>query len=81
MLTGFALETNNEEAFARGKLENKNADLIVLNSLADPGAGFGTDTNKVTLFARDGRVFNFDTKPKQAVAADIVDTIIQLYYV
>jgi phosphopantothenoylcysteine decarboxylase / phosphopantothenate---cysteine ligase len=81
VLTGFALETNNEEAFAREKLENKNADLIVLNSLADPGAGFGTDTNKVTLFARDGRVFHFDTKPKQAVAADIVDTIIQLYYV
>jgi phosphopantothenoylcysteine decarboxylase / phosphopantothenate---cysteine ligase len=81
VLAGFALETNNEEAFAREKLENKNADLIVLNSLADPGAGFGTDTNKVTLFARDGRVFNFDTKPKQAVAADIVDTIIQLYYV
>lgn len=81
VLAGFALETNNEEAFAREKLENKNADLIVLNSLADPGAGFGTDTNKVTLFARGGHVFNFDTKSKQAVAADIVDTIIQLYYV
>ncbi len=80
VLLGFALETNNEEAHAVAKLENKNADLIVLNSLKDAGAGFGTDTNKVTLFARDGRSFAFETKSKQAVAVDIVDTLINLYY-
>jgi phosphopantothenoylcysteine decarboxylase / phosphopantothenate---cysteine ligase len=81
VLAGFALETNNEMAFALEKLEKKNADLIIMNSLADPGAGFGTDTNKVTIFARDGRVFNMEMKSKKAVATDIVDTIIQLFYV
>lgn len=80
VLVGFALETNDEKKHALAKLENKNADMIVLNSLNDAGAGFGKDTNKVTLFTRDGKEFPFGTKPKQAVAADITDTIIQLYY-
>ena len=80
VLAGFALETNDEKRHAIAKLENKNADLIVLNSMKDAGAGFGKDTNKVTLFARDGREFPFETKSKQAVAADIVDTLINLYY-
>lgn len=80
VLVGFALETNDEKKHALAKLENKNADMIVLNSLNDTGAGFGKDTNKVTLFTRDGKEFPFGTKPKQAVAADITDTIIQLYY-
>lgn len=80
VLVGFALETNDEKKHALAKLKNKNADMIVLNSLNDAGAGFGKDTNKVTLFTRDGKEFPFGTKPKQAVAADITDTIIQLYY-
>ncbi len=80
VLVGFALETNEEKKNALAKLETKNADIIVLNSLNDAGAGFGKDTNKVTLFTRDGKEFPFDTKSKQAVAADITDTIIQLYY-
>lgn len=80
VLVGFALETNDEKKHALAKLENKNADMIVLNSLNDTGAGFGKDTNKVTMFTRDGKEFPFGTKPKQAVAADITDTIIQLYY-
>lgn len=80
VLVGFALETHDERKHALGKLESKNADMIVLNSMKDAGAGFGKETNKVTLFTRDGREFPFDTKPKQAVAADIADTIINLYY-
>ena len=80
VLVGFALETNDEKKHALAKLENKNADMIVRNSLNDAGAGFGKDTNKVTIFTRDGKEFPFGTKPKQAVAADITDTIIQLYY-
>ena len=54
--------------------------MIVLNSLNDAGAGFGLDTNKVTIFQRDGRETHFDTKPKEDVAKDIVDTIITSYY-
>jgi phosphopantothenoylcysteine decarboxylase / phosphopantothenate---cysteine ligase len=77
VLVGFALETNNERAHALKKLESKNADIIVLNSLKDSGAGFGYDTNKVTIFDKNGKEYSFDTKPKQEVAADIVNTIIQ----
>lgn len=76
LLVGFALETDNEEAFARDKLKAKNADLIVLNSLRDSGAGFGLDTNKVTVFGREGWKKEFPAKSKQAVAADIVDLLI-----
>jgi phosphopantothenoylcysteine decarboxylase/phosphopantothenate--cysteine ligase len=75
VLVGFALETNNEEAHAREKLEKKNADMIVLNSLRDSGAGFGYDTNKVTLLLRNGETKTFQTKSKNEVAADIIDTI------
>ena len=53
-LVGFALETDNEEANAQRKLEKKSLDYIVLNSLRDKGAGFGVDTNKVTIIGRDG---------------------------
>ena len=80
VLVGFALETNNEEAYAMEKLRSKHADMIVLNSLNDPGAGFGHDTNKITIFEKGGRSFGFETKPKDQVAKDIVDTIIRLYY-
>lgn len=73
---GFALETNNEEDNARAKLHRKNFDLIVLNSLRDPGAGFRHDTNKVTLLAADGQMTIFELKPKVAVAHDIVSAIL-----
>jgi phosphopantothenoylcysteine decarboxylase/phosphopantothenate--cysteine ligase len=76
-IVGFALETENERANAIKKLEAKNFDLIVLNSLNDPGAGFGHDTNKITLIDRQQRVQEFETKDKQAVARDIVSAIIE----
>lgn len=76
-LVGFALETENESANATKKLKDKNADLIILNSLNDAGAGFGHDTNKITIFDKDGGIREFETKPKKAVAVDIVNTIIQ----
>lgn len=75
MLVGFALETDNEMANAQSKLERKNLDMIVLNSLADKQAGFGVDTNKVTIIEKDGSVHSYEVKPKKEVAADIVDLI------
>lgn len=80
VLVGFALETNNEKENALKKLESKNADMIVLNSLQDAGAGFGHDTNKITIFDKSGTVYPFDTKSKKDVAVDIVNTIIQKFY-
>jgi phosphopantothenoylcysteine decarboxylase / phosphopantothenate---cysteine ligase len=77
LLVGFALETNSEREYALKKLETKNADLIVLNSLNDKGAGFGHDTNKITIFDKDGNEYPFETKTKKQVAADIVNTIIK----
>jgi phosphopantothenoylcysteine decarboxylase/phosphopantothenate--cysteine ligase len=71
LLVGFALETNDEEAHALGKMERKHLDFIVLNSLRDHGAGFGNATNKVTLFSRKGEKHIFELKAKDAVAADI----------
>jgi phosphopantothenoylcysteine decarboxylase/phosphopantothenate--cysteine ligase len=78
ILVGFALETENEVANARKKLKEKNADVIVLNSLRDEGAGFGVDTNKVTLFFRDGGEKQLELKSKSALAKDIVDCIIEM---
>lgn len=75
VLAGFALETDNEAANAKAKLERKNLDFIVMNSLRDAGAGFGTDTNKITVFTRDGKTHNFDLKPKNEVAQDIADVL------
>lgn len=80
VLVGFALETNNEELNALEKLKTKNADMIVLNSLKEKEAGFGIDTNKVTIFNKDGQRFSFPAKSKSAVAKDIIDTLIRLYY-
>ena len=80
VLVGFALETNNEREYALGKLKNKNADMVVMNSLNDKGAGFGMDTNKITIFDKSGKEFNYDLMSKKATAKNIVDTIIQLYY-
>lgn len=72
ILAGFALETNDEIQHAKGKLERKNFDFIVLNSLADEGAGFGYDTNKVTVIKRNGDITNFALKSKKEVASDII---------
>jgi phosphopantothenoylcysteine decarboxylase / phosphopantothenate---cysteine ligase len=76
LLVGFALETTNEKEYAKAKLEAKNANLIILNSLNDAGAGFGVDTNKITIFDNRGNEFSFETKSKTEVAKDIVNTII-----
>lgn len=72
---GFALETENEEQNALGKLKKKNFDLIVLNSLNDPGAGFSGDTNKITIFGANDYAKSFPVKNKSAVAEDILDAI------
>jgi len=80
VVIGFALETNNEEAYAKNKLATKNADMIILNSLNDTGAGFGGENNKITIYDKAGKVFGFETKTKKEVAKDIVDTMIHLYY-
>ncbi len=72
---GFALETNDEKLNALEKLKRKNLDLIVMNSLRDPGAGFGTDTNKITIYTSGGTVCEFGLKSKRDVAADIIDSI------
>ena len=80
LLVGFALETSGGRDYALGKLASKNADLIVLNSLNDEGAGFGVDTNKITIFGREGFEKAFEKKPKQQVAEDIVDIVINRLY-
>jgi phosphopantothenoylcysteine decarboxylase/phosphopantothenate--cysteine ligase len=80
VLVGFALETRDEKTYALDKLKAKNADLIVLNSLNDEGAAFGYDTNKITIFGRDGRELAYERKPKQQVAKDIVDQAVKLLY-
>ena len=80
VLVGFALETNNEREYALGKLKNKKADMIVMNSLNDVGAGFGTDTNKITIFDKSGKEFKYELMSKKEAAKNIVDIIIQLYY-
>ncbi|MDE5912796.1 MAG: bifunctional phosphopantothenoylcysteine decarboxylase/phosphopantothenate--cysteine ligase CoaBC [Muribaculaceae bacterium] len=77
---GFALETDNEMDNAADKLQRKNLDMIVLNSLRDSGAGFGTDTNKITIIDRNGSRTVFDLKHKSEVAADILDHISSLYH-
>lgn len=79
-LVGFALETNNEKENALKKLASKNADMIVLNSLNDAGAGFGFDSNKIVIFDKQGNEHPFETISKQAVAVDIVNTILKLQH-
>lgn len=73
-LVGFALETTNEREHAKDKLERKNFDFIVLNSLRDKGAGFGYDTNKITIIDKESST-DFPLKSKQQVAKDIVDRL------
>ena len=75
IIIGFALETENEAANATDKLQRKNMDFIVLNSLNDPGAGFGHDTNKVTIYDRQGVVASYDLLPKSEVAGKILDVL------
>ena len=77
ILVGFALETENEMENATAKLQQKNLDLIVLNSLNDKGAGFFHDTNKITIIEKDNKVEEFKLKYKSEVAKDIMDKIIQ----
>jgi phosphopantothenoylcysteine decarboxylase/phosphopantothenate--cysteine ligase len=80
VLVGFALENRNEKEYAQSKLQKKNADMIVLNSLNDSGAGFGFDTNKVTIFEKGGNEIPYERKPKKEVARDIVDRIVKMLY-
>ncbi|HTM99263.1 MAG TPA: bifunctional phosphopantothenoylcysteine decarboxylase/phosphopantothenate--cysteine ligase CoaBC [Pedobacter sp.] len=78
VLVGFALETENEINFAQQKLQKKNLDLIVLNSLNDDGAGFKMDTNKITIFNRAFEKAVFELKSKREVASDICKEILKL---
>jgi len=79
-LVGFALETNDEEANAKAKMERKNFDFIVLNSLQDPNSGFGFDTNKISIIHRSGLQKQYELKSKLAVADDIVNEINTLIF-
>ena len=76
LLVGFALETNNEQMNAEDKLNRKNLDFIVLNSLNDKGAGFRYDTNKISIIDREGKS-DYPLKSKAEVAADIVDRLVE----
>jgi phosphopantothenoylcysteine decarboxylase/phosphopantothenate--cysteine ligase len=75
VVVGFALETDNEFENAQEKLKKKNMDCIVLNSMRDEGAGFGHDTNRITIIDKNGNTTKFDLKPKAEVAKDIVDYV------
>ena len=77
-LVGFALETEKEIEHANKKLKNKNLDLIVLNSLQDEGAGFGYETNKITILSKSGEKQVFPLKSKSEVAVDILHFINKL---
>ena len=78
LLAGFALETNDEIENAKGKLKKKNLDIIVMNSLREEGAGFGYDTNKITVILRNGETISYPLKSKKAVAKDIIHEIEKL---
>lgn len=80
VMVGFALETENERANALKKLNTKNLDFIVLNSLNDSGAGFGHDTNKISIISKTGEEQKFSLKSKKEVAKDIVDIIVKAVY-
>jgi len=74
-LVGFAMETTDGEAHALGKLERKRLDFIVLNMLGEPGAGFGTTTNRVYVFGADGRRHDLPLADKAEVAARLLDVV------
>lgn len=75
IVIGFALETHNELEHAMDKLQRKQADAIVLNSLNDPGAGFKHSTNKISIILKKGTIFEFPLKEKTEVAIDILNCI------
>lgn len=75
-MVGFALETDNEIKHATSKLHKKNLDLIILNSLNDEGAGFETDTNKISVISKDNNICHYKLKSKKDVAEDITNTIL-----
>jgi phosphopantothenoylcysteine decarboxylase/phosphopantothenate--cysteine ligase len=77
-LAGFALETTDEISNAKEKLLRKNLDIIVLNSLRDSGAGFGHETNKITIIDRNNNIDKFELKSKEEAAKDILDKIVSL---
>jgi phosphopantothenoylcysteine decarboxylase / phosphopantothenate---cysteine ligase len=79
LLAGFALETENEDANAISKLKKKNFDFIVLNSLNEPGAGFNTETNKITIIDKNNNKQKFELKDKKSVAIDIVLKVCQYF--
>ncbi len=78
IIVGFALETDNELANAKKKIHTKNLDFIVLNSLNEEGAGFGVDTNKITILKKDGSRLNYNLKTKDEVAADILNVTLEM---
>jgi len=78
IIVGFALETDNELDNAKAKLSGKNLDLIVLNSLKEEGAGFGHDTNKITIIDRNNNIDKFELKSKDEAAKDILDKVVSM---
>lgn len=76
-VVGFALETNDGEVYALDKLERKNLDLVVLNTLQDSGAGFGHDTNKVTIFSKDKKRWDLALSSKEKIAGDLLQIIVE----
>jgi phosphopantothenoylcysteine decarboxylase/phosphopantothenate--cysteine ligase len=80
LIVGFALETTNEIENAKKKIAEKNFDLIVLNSLNDAGAGFGYDTNKISIIDKKGDITAFELKDKKDVAKDIVNKIVSFLH-
>jgi phosphopantothenoylcysteine decarboxylase/phosphopantothenate--cysteine ligase len=78
ILVGFALETHNENANAKAKLERKNLDVIIMNSMQDKGAGFGYDTNVITIIDRNNIIDKFELKSKEEAARDILDKIVSM---
>ena len=78
ILAGFALETDNELENAISKMKRKNLDIIVLNSLKEKGAGFGFDTNRITIIDRNNNIDKFELKSKEEAARDILDKIVSM---
>jgi phosphopantothenoylcysteine decarboxylase / phosphopantothenate---cysteine ligase len=78
ILVGFALETHDEISSAREKLIRKNLDVIVLNSMQDEGAGFGFDTNRITIIDRNNNIDKFELKSKDEAAVDILNKIVSM---